>query len=91
MSTDLVLALDVTEITFNGSPAASLTLDIASPQTLQIAAVPAVALDVAIQAPVLVSAAEQGPPGPQGIQGLPGVPGPPGGLDPNVVIDGGNW
>jgi hypothetical protein len=93
MTTDLVLALSATEIVFDGSPAASLTLDVATPQTQEIAAAPAIALEVAMQAPVLVSAAEQGPPGPQGMQGPPGEPGPPGQgvLDSAFILDGGNF
>jgi hypothetical protein len=93
MSTDLILTVSATEIVFDGSPAASLTLDVPAPQTLDIAAAPAIALEVAMQTPVLVSAAEQGPPGPQGIQGPPGEPGPPGQgvLDGAFILDGGNF
>lgn len=93
MSTDLVLALSATEIVFDGSPAASLTLDGAMPQTLEIAAGPVTALEVATQTLFLVSAAEQGPPGAQGIQGPPGEQGPPGQGFPDsaFILDGGNF
>jgi hypothetical protein len=93
MTTDLVLALSATEIVFDGSHAASLTLDVAASQTLEIAAAPPIALEVVVQSPVLVSANEQGPPGPQGLQGPPGEPGPPGQgvLDSAFILDGGNF
>ena len=62
-----------------------------APQTLELATDPPSTLAFFEQKPVLVSTAEQGPSGPQGIQGPPGVPGPAGGIDPDVIIDGGNW
>jgi hypothetical protein len=62
-----------------------------TPQTLELSTDPPLRLEIFEQKPVLVSTAEQGPPGPRGVQGPPGVPGPAGGIDPDVVIDGGNW
>lgn len=92
MSGDLVLQVEVNEIVYGGAPAASLTYDGCEPQTLHVDAAPQAALAVEIQSPVLIAAAEQGPPGIQGSQGIPGpqgVQGPPGVIDPAFILDGG--
>lgn len=90
--TDLVLAVDLTQIVYGGTPAASLEFDGCASQTLEIAASPASSLQVENIVPLLVAAAEQGPSGAQGIQGPPGPrgdQGPPGIIDPAFVLDGG--
>lgn len=94
--TDLLLAVQQTQIVFEGSPAASLTYDGCNTQTLEIDATPMASIEVITQSPTLIAAAEQGPPGAQGLRGETGLQGPPGpqgisGLEAGYAVDGGNF
>lgn len=92
----LNLEVNVTQIVYSGTPAASLSFDGCEQQTLEIAAIPAAQLALIEQFPTLIAVADQGPAGAQGLRGEQGLPGPPGpqgvsGLEAGYAVDGGNF